>query len=69
MSDIAGEPAFHFFSHVRRALGALGLAALGALVLVGLLPLVAGNAGHNQPETPAAEQPRPRTLPEASLSK
>jgi hypothetical protein len=54
MSDIAGEPSHAFFSHVRRALGALGLAALGAAVLVGLIPLIGG-----KPQQPPVSKTAP----------
>jgi hypothetical protein len=50
MSATPPEPAFNFFSHVRRAVGAIGLAAAGAVALVGVLPLVA---------QPPVEQPAP----------
>lgn len=39
MNTTPAEPA-DIFSHVRKAMGAIGLAALGATVLIGILPLV-----------------------------
>jgi len=54
------EPAFAFFSHAGRALGALALTALGALVLIGLIPLVAQRTSASnvdQPATGAATTP------------
>ncbi|MBK9975989.1 MAG: hypothetical protein IPP14_14550 [Planctomycetes bacterium] len=48
------EPAFAYFSHARRALGALALTALGALVMIGLIPLLAGRTSGNKVDQPAA---------------
>lgn len=61
------EPPFAFFSHARRALGALSLAALGALVMIGLIPLLAGRSSNPADQAPSArkaDQPRPLPGPE-----
>lgn len=65
MSDIVNEPVFDYFSHVRRALAAIGLAALGALVMVVVLPMLAGLA---KPQ-PVAETVPERVIPQGSVSK
>lgn len=68
MSDIANEPAFEFFSHVRKALAAMGLAALGAVVLVGLMPLAVGLLAADQVQ-PTSAREEARKVPQASLAK
>ncbi|MBX3475750.1 MAG: hypothetical protein KF754_15375 [Planctomycetes bacterium] len=67
MSDIREEPTTQVFSHVCNALKALGLAALGAAVMVGMLPLLAGRSAKPVHET--SQEPARHVPPQATASR